>query len=218
MFVQIFVIWGLDSVRFILLNINAIMVKRLFIGVPIESETVKLAVKSWMSDPLFSHRLLNWVNPENWHITLVFLGNQPMSSIALLQQIIEESFCSVHAFNTRIIGAGVFPNQHNPKVLWLSINNLQLLLPAYSQMVELLQQNRFSFSNKLLKPHLTVARIKRLEHSASFESFLTQNQQFSFGSVAINRVVLYESISTINGPVYKPLFVKELEFVQEQTI
>jgi len=108
LFVQIFVIWGLDGVRIILLNSNTIMVKRLFIGIPIKSETVKLVLKSWMKDPLFSRSQLNGVNPENWHITLFFLGNQQISGITLLPQIIEESFFSVPAFSAQFYGVETF--------------------------------------------------------------------------------------------------------------
>jgi len=110
-----------------------------------------------------------------------------------------------------MIGLGVFSNKNNPKVLWIGLESIQCLMLAYYHLAELLKQNRIVSDNKPLKPHLTVARIKRIEDSASFESFLTQNQQFHFGSVAINKVVLYESISTICGPVYNPLFVRELE-------
>ena len=108
-------------------------------------------------------------------------------------------------------GVGVFSNKNNPKVLWIGLESIQHLMLAYYHLAELLKQNRIISDNKLLKPHLTVARIKRIEDSASFESFLTQNKQFPFGSVSINKVVLYESISTFSWPVYKPLFVKELE-------
>jgi len=184
--------------------------KRLFIGIPIVSEIVVQSVKSWKTDQLLKNDQLNWVNPENWHITLFFLGNQPKSAITLLQQIIEESFYSVPFFNTLVTGAGVFLRKRDPKVLWLGLDNIALLLTAYTRMGDLLQQNRFAFDYKPLKPHLTVARIKNLQHNASFESFLSQNQRYSFGPVGINSVVLYESTLNFNGSVYNPLFVKLL--------
>lgn len=163
-----------------------------------------------MSHPLFRQSLLSWVKPENWHITLFFLGNQQISGIALLQQIIEESFFSVPAFNAQLYGVGTFLYKHNPKVLWLGLENLQLMLSTHSQMGELLLQNGFTFNNIPLRPHLTVARIKKLENCASIESFLSQNREVPFGSVAINCVVLYESVPTLKGSVYNPLFVKNL--------
>ena len=190
------------------------MVKRLFIGIPIESETVEQHVNTWRIDPLLNGNRLNWVKPGNWHITLFFLGNTPKSSIPVLKVLIEEFFCTVPAFGTQVNGAGVFPHERNPKVLWLGFENLQYLLPACSRMGDFLNRNGFISDNKPLKPHLTLARIKSPENSASLRSFLIQNSQLTFGSVAINQVVLYESILKPDGPVYTPLFVKRLENVQ----
>jgi 2'-5' RNA ligase len=118
---------------------------------------------------------------------------------------------------TPVGGTGVFPRLSNPKVLWLGLENLRLLMPAYIRLGELLRQNGFPFDNKPLKPHLTLARIKSIAHNDSFELFLTQNSRLTFGSVAISRIVLYESISTPGGPVYKPLFVKLLETGRDET-
>jgi len=194
------------------------MMTRLFIGVPIESVIIEQEVKRWRNEPLLNRNFLKWVEPENWHMTLFFLGNQDISAIALLQQILEESFSTVPPFSATANLLGVFPTQRDPKVLWIGIDNLQLLLPAYLRMGELLLQNGFNFNNKPLTPHLTLARIKRLATNDSFESFLTQNRELNFGSFAISRVVLFESILSVHGSVYKPLYVKFLGSGQEEAI
>jgi 2'-5' RNA ligase len=188
-----------------------IMMKRLFIGLPIESEIAAKHTETWKNDRLLNQNRMSWAKPENWHITLFFLGVTPESGIALLQQLIAESFNADQAFSTQLSGVGIFPHERNPKVLWLGLENLELLMPAYAQLGDLLRQNGFSFDNKPLKPHLTLARIKSFGNAATFESLLKQYRQFNFGKVAINRVVLFESNLTPNGPVYKPLFVKWLE-------
>lgn len=186
--------------------------KRLFIGIPVQSEKAVQAAETWRQNELLNHTVLKWANPENWHITLIFLGNTPESEIVLLEKLIEDSFSEIHAFRTELSGVGVFPNTHNPKVLWLGFENLQTLMPGNIRMRELLQQNGFSLDDKPLKPHLTLARVKNIQHRASFEALLKHYQQSTFGMVEINRVVLYESISTKDGPVYRPLFVWELAF------
>jgi len=194
------------------------MMARLFIGVPIESSVIEKEVKRWRNEPFLNSNRMNWVEPENWHMTLCFLGNQDISAIALLQQILEESFCTVQPFSATANLLGIFPSRHDPKVLWVGIDNLQLLLPAYSRMGELLLQNGFTFNNKPLTPHLTLARIKRLATNYSFESFLTKNRQLHFGSFAVNRVVLYESVLNVRGSVYKHLYIKYLKVGQEEKI
>lgn len=185
--------------------------KRLFIGIPIQSDKILETTKIWRKDEKLYHNVLKWVNPENWHITLIFLGETPGSAVALIQQLIEESFSSIQAFSTEMSGIGVFPNTHNPKVLWLGLESLQPLMPACARLGELLQSNGFSLDNKPLKPHLTLARVKNTGHRVSFESLLKQYHQSAFSTVLIRQIVLYESILSSGGPIYKPLYVWELK-------
>lgn len=184
--------------------------KRLFIGVPIHSAKAIQFAGIWKNDRQLNSNHLNWTKSENWHITLFFLGDTTVSKISLLQNLMEESFNGIEAFETELIGLGVFPNPNNPKILWMDLTDIQPLLPGRKQLGDLLQQNGFPFDNKPLKPHLTLARIKYLENRTVFDSLLNDYKKYSFGSVEIDRIVLYESILTQQGPVYKPLFEKQL--------
>lgn len=184
--------------------------KRLFIGIPIESPKSVQQVELWKKDNYLNRNVLNWTVPGNWHITLFFLGNTEESAVPVLKKIIEESFRDVQAYQTELSGVGVFPNTHNPKVFWLGLENLQPILSAYSQLAELLQQNGFSFDQKPLKPHLTLARVKRADHPSAFQSLLDKYQETVFDRIDVNKMALFESISTPDGPVYKPLYEKPL--------
>ena len=157
-----------------------------------------------------TRNVLNWTIPGNWHITLFFLGSTEVSAISLLQQLIEESFRDVKAYQTELMGVGVFPNTHNPKVLWLGLEDIQPIISAYSQLGESLQQNGFSFDQKPLKPHLTIARVKKTNHPSAFQSLLDKYQKTVFDRIEIKSVALFESISTSDGPVYRPLCIKQL--------
>jgi len=154
--------------------------------------------------------LISWTKFGNWHITLYFLGDTAISQIALLQQLIDVSFDETRAFGTELNGVGVFPDTGKPKVLWIGLKELQSMLPAHEKLGELLRQNGFAFDNKPLKPHLTLGRMKLLKDRQAFEKLLKDYWKFRFDNVSIDRIVLYESILTQQGPVYKPLFVKQL--------
>ena len=184
--------------------------KRLFIGIPIESQRSVQQVETWRNDTQLNRNVLNWTIPGNWHITLFFLGSTEDSAVPLLKRLIDESFSKIQAYETNLCGVGVFPNTHNPKVLWLGLQNLQPLMLAYSMLGELLQQNGFSFDQKPLKPHLTIARVKRADNPFAFQSLLTEYQEAVFDRVNMNKVVLFESITTPAGPIYMPLFEKQL--------
>ena len=185
--------------------------KRLFIGIPIVSEKAVQLAEIWRNDQFLNQTRMSWVKPDNWHITLFFLGDTPESAVDLLQQMIDESFSRVETSISGLSGVGVFPNSHNPKVLWLGLDNFEFLMPAYTILREMLTQNGFLFDNKSLKPHLSLARVRNQDHRISFEPWLNEYRHFNFGPVTLNRVILFESILTPQGPVYKPLFVKELD-------
>jgi len=184
--------------------------KRLFIGIPIESPKSVQQVEVWRKDLHLNRNVLNWTIPENWHITLFFLGSTEESEVQVLRQLIVESFSNIQAYQTELRGVGVFPNANNPKVLWIGLDDLQPIMPAYSHLGELLQQNGFSFDQKPLKPHLTIARVKKTDHPSAFHALLSAYQETVFDQVNMNKVVLFESITTPAGPIYKPLFEKQL--------
>lgn len=182
--------------------------KRLFIGIPVRSKVAENEAGKWARNPELNQNRMSWTKPENWHITLYFLGETPSEKVPLLCGLINDSFGTTLGLVTELKDVGVFPNQRNPKVLWLGLQNLAPVMNAYRKLGALLQQNGFTFDEKPLKPHLTIARIKSIENSAAIRSIQEQYAGFSFGQVAIDRVVLYESILSQTGPVYKPLFVK----------
>ena len=185
--------------------------KRLFIGVPVTCPPAMDQVLAWQADPALNLNRLAWTKPSNWHFTLVFLGPTPGASVALLSQIIQKAFDQCPAYQSALTGVGVFPSRHRPLVLWLGLENIQPLLPYFEKMVELLLHNNFTFDSKPLKPHLTLARVKSIHNRASLDNLLDIHPNTPFGHVPINSITLYESISTPNGVVDKPLYVKKLK-------
>ncbi|MBL7966953.1 MAG: RNA 2',3'-cyclic phosphodiesterase [Prolixibacteraceae bacterium] len=182
------------------------MFKRLFIGIPVSSDAARKQSDSWRFDRLLNQNRMSWVKPENWHITLFFLGDTPEERVPVLKNLIDEAFEGVEVVQTELRGAGVFPDWRNAKVFWLGLATIDSLIPAHNRLAESLTQNGFDFDNKPLKPHLTLARIKSLEHRDSLKSLLQQHQHSGFGTVKLERVVLFESVLTSQVPVYKPLY------------
>ena len=187
--------------------------KRLFIGVPIRSEKARQAADKWQDDPGYrglSQNRLAWTKASNWHITLVFLGACPEEEISRLRYSIYQSFEHSRAFASSLLGVGVFPEKRKPNVLWMGLDTIEPLLPGYHQLVDLLRKNGFTFDSKPLKPHLTIARVKYLADRLSFDSLLEDYRDTWFDTVLIDRVTLFESVSTSQGVRYDPLYEKML--------
>ena len=187
------------------------MNKRLFIGVPIQSERAVRFEMQWRNNPELNINRINWTKPENWHMTLFFLGDTPVSRIGLLEQLIEQSFTEITTFQTELNGVGLFPDARHAKVMWIGLENVEPLLLPRTQLVELLQENEINFDNKPLKPHLTIARIKQITNQESIQSWFQEYRKLKFGTIKIDRIVLYESVLMPGGPEYRPVFQCILE-------
>lgn len=184
--------------------------KRLFIGVPIYAPNAMQIANTWQTDRLLNLNRLVWTKPSNWHMTLVFLGTCPEAVLNQLITLMDEAFKHIPVYNSLLTGVGVFPEKGRPNVWWLGLDNIQPLLPGYNHLVSLLRENDFVFDNKPLKPHLTVARIKYLANRDYLESMLEEYRHYNFGMIIINRVTLFESVSTPQGVRYDALYEKEL--------
>lgn len=184
--------------------------KRLFIGIPVQSETALHWVDHWCNDKSLNENRMTWTNPPTWHVTLFFLGATPWEQVALLEQMIKEAFSQVQPFTTNLNGVGVFPEIGKPRVLWMGLYDLHALDAAYSHLGKLLQEYDLLFDPKPLKPHLTLARVKNLVNRPLLDAWLKTYRFEDFGPVDVNRVTLFESLSTPSGVIYQPLFERWL--------
>ena len=94
--------------------------KRLFLALPLSEEA---ALKLWTDwEPLrFTSRQTRWIGPEQFHITLAFLGDCNESLISSLVPIMEETGEHYSPIPVCTGGPGQFPPGDHPKVLFESL-------------------------------------------------------------------------------------------------
>lgn len=167
-------------------------------------------VNLWNIDPGLNLNRMVWTHPAGWHVTLFFLGATPENQLGMIEHLIEEAFNNLQPFTSQLSGVGVFPEKGQPRVLWMGLENLYPFMASYARLGELLLESGFIFDPKPLKPHLTLARIKSVINRPALESLLGKYQFQSFGTIDINRVTLFESVSSPHGVTYQPLYEKWL--------
>src|SRR5215831_18650580 len=67
---------------------------------------------------------IRWSNPEQWHLTLRFLGNVDVSLLDLLKQKITSVCSKSNIFLLRAEGIGVFPPKRPPRVIWVGVHDV----------------------------------------------------------------------------------------------
>jgi 2'-5' RNA ligase len=62
---------------------------------------------------------VRWTNTEQIHLTLKFLGNVPASSVEAVKQSLAAACAVTAPFHLRAKGIGFFPNERQPRVVWV---------------------------------------------------------------------------------------------------
>ena len=143
-----------------------------------------------------------FVDPEQTHLTLVFLGEvaSPQSDriIAAMQQPIED----VHPFHMAFGSLGIFPLRGAPRVLWLAVSEGAREAIALQRVVaRRLEALGMQPEDRPFHPHLTIGRWRRSRPSDR-PSLATEGRSASTPEMTVDRVTLYESRLSSKGPTH----------------
>ncbi len=134
---------------------------RLFIAVNLSSKA-RGAIQNTLDDFPVSNPPWHWAAPENWHLTLKFLGETETARVTALCAALGDVSARHHAFEMILGAFGGFPNLRSPRVLFFDVergaSELEDLAHDIDGTVEKtlgLPRERRSFH-----AHATVARVK----------------------------------------------------------
>lgn len=176
---------------------------RTFIAVEI-SEEARGAVARLQEQLKEAGADVNWVEPENLHLTLKFLGEIEEARVPLLTEALSSSL-QTPLFTFSLEGVGAFPRPQHPKVFWVGINEGKgPLLELARELESACNRCGFPPEERPFSPHLTIGRV----HSPQGLNRLTQKLQaaeFRGGSTEAKEIILFQSTLGPAGSVYQPL-------------
>src|SRR5664280_2572654 len=101
--------------------------KRIFIALKVGAEEPLLAMISSLKSGL-NKDIVKWINPDNIHITLAFLGNTEEKIIKNIGLILKEKCNGLGEFELILEGLGVFRNLSDPRIIWTGIEHSERLI------------------------------------------------------------------------------------------
>ncbi|MBI4370234.1 MAG: RNA 2',3'-cyclic phosphodiesterase [Elusimicrobia bacterium] len=134
---------------------------RLFFAVEIPQE-LKKKISLWVEEIQQGcpQANLSWVAPQNYHLTLAFLGESPQSQLETLQGA-SQAAAGIAAIDASLEGLGIFPALLRPRVLWIGLPQGAGDIRTISANLALFLKNTgVSFDKKPFSPHLTVGRFR----------------------------------------------------------
>ena len=146
--------------------------------------------------------------PDEFHLTLHFLGPTPVRLVDDLKREIGALCHARRAFDLEAGGLGCFPNDTHPRVVWAGVRDRTgRLLELFSVSRRVLQAYRLFELPKDFVPHLTLARVEKL--SAAWDPKLLRGvapQWADLGPYPVEEVRLMRSRpGPRDGPRYEVL-------------
>lgn len=184
------------------------MKRRVFVSInpPIE---IKKEISSYIKNLSSKYKEIDWVEPDNFHITLFFLGSADEDKIAKVTAISKLLLKNHKIFSARFTSPEIFPSVLLADLIWLRSSGSFDLLNLQQKIVSQLKINGINFEEKPFIPHATLGRVKKTIKNP--DQLLKDLSKINLDSFLISHIDVMESISLRNKSLYKVLFRVPLE-------
>jgi len=152
---------------------------------------------------------IKFVERENFHVTLKFLGEIDDATAEEAKRALEEIAKKHKKHRVRVKGIGVFPNPNYVRVIWAGIEN-DGGIKAIARDVER-EMRRLGFKKeKDFVAHITIGRVKFVRDKLEFAMALKELANEDFGEFDVEAIELKKSTLTPKGPIYETVARFEL--------
>ncbi|UCE95482.1 MAG: RNA 2',3'-cyclic phosphodiesterase [Candidatus Bathyarchaeota archaeon] len=177
---------------------------RSFIAFDIDNKEILMQVAQAQDKLRETGANLKFVQPENIHITMRFLGNIQPSMIDRIYN--EMKNVTFSPFDVNIRGLGAFPSRKYARVVWAGITKgADELEVIFSQLEPRLRKLGFKPDLKGFRPHITIARVRTGRNKVELARFIREYANHEFGVLRVECLKLKQSILMLNGPLYSTL-------------
>lgn len=157
-----------------------------------------------------------WVQEENLHLTLLFMGDLSDSEIAETCSRVDWVCRANQPFTLRLAGVGAFPDASRPKAVWLgATEGAEPLSRLHSDLDDALGDLAARGENRAFVPHLTLARVGGRGQgskgkggggvSEHLPEVLMGLADYDAGTLSVDAVTVFASELRREGPEYQPL-------------
>ncbi len=152
---------------------------------------------------------VKWVNPQNIHLTLKFLGEIDEKQLNQITQILEDIAGNKTQFYIHLTSFGAFPNIKSARVIWAGIDKGD---SEVKQIAEDLEKESEKIGipkeERPFSSHITIGRTRssknRNKLSQALENLTSESGGFSAEFTAV-KITLFQSTLTPKGPIYETL-------------
>jgi 2'-5' RNA ligase len=150
---------------------------------------------------------VKWAAPDNWHVTLLFLGEVGELEVLDVCRTVETVCRDVPAFPMTLAGTGAFPTPRRPRTLIVHVtegaDELRQLHNALEK--QLLELGCYRREERGYTPHLTLGRVRAADDPAQLAAVVQQFAKWQGGQTQVREVLVMSSQLRPDGPEYTVL-------------
>lgn len=142
-----------------------------------------------------------WVDPDNLHLTLRFIGEAD----GIEAQDLDAALAQVRAsrFDLTLAGVDRFGQGRKSRALWVGVEPIPELDRLRRRVEQAVQAAGFAPERRKFKPHVTLARLKG-DPGHRLHDHLAQHATFRAEAFEVREFVLYSSVLAPTGAIYTP--------------
>lgn len=186
----------------------ALMDIRAFFALPLKQTVVRrLADHADTLCPFDLEGAVQWVDSDNYHLTLCFLGNISLQQVATLEQSVGQCLRDTDAFQLKLNRGEYYRVNDELALLAALAHSCEELACLRKAVIEAIGAAGLCTRQQNFKPHVTLGRLNGGTAFRQPKSWPKLNLQSH-----VDSVVLYQSRAGANGSIYTPLFEVPLGF------
>lgn len=152
---------------------------------------------------------VRWVQPQNIHLTVKFLGDVSTASQEMLTKMLAAEASRHPCFEVSVGELGVFPSPHRPKIIWVGVEAPQELHGLYRLVENEMMRLGYAPEERPFSPHLTIGRVSRSAKPEEYRQIgetVKESKVGFLGALRVTSVELFRSDLRPGGAVYTRLF------------
>jgi 2'-5' RNA ligase len=178
---------------------------RTFIAVEIEP-AVRQALTELQDDLRGVADDVKWVEPENLHLTLKFLGDVDETDLYSVCKMAESSVAGIAAFSMQLAGVGAFPSSNKPKIIWAGIRQgADELVQIHKRLESAFAEEGYPREDRAFTPHLTLGRTRQPRAMPMLAQTIERLADWDGGTSQADEIVIMSSQLGPDGPTYTPM-------------
>jgi 2'-5' RNA ligase len=150
---------------------------------------------------------VKWVERENIHVTLLFLGEVDDRELPALCKAVAAVAKGHAGFALSLQGVGCFPHARRPRVVWAGLGLGTAELVALHDALEppLLELGCYRREERQYTPHVTLGRVQGDGDAAALAQALSGFNNWQGGEMDVDAIRVMASELTRDGPIYTVL-------------